>query len=324
MDTQRYPYLDGEIVLSNRTSRGYVQLHVFPALKGSGEFSFGLQIRVKGEFSSDEYQLELTKNTGISIAKAKFFLRTFRKGSVYTVDLDDEFEDPYDSGLDSEQVVQKIGNPLARLYSSGTVAQLEIAGIAHELGVDPSLVWSAISRMRSAGTLEVASGGRGVMLTPLGAITFDAKSAGLDTAIQSVTASIAGRLNSLKSGLGRELSSLQNVASRIELSEIGLNGYGHQVRTYFTEITDIIYDATGFSDESSSDTTDEKIFTIAKLSGSETKTGRIVALSRSLDKTAFGFNESVLSSTTKRSVEINLLMVYVVLVLSELLDAANI
>jgi hypothetical protein len=178
--------------------------------------------------------------------------------------------------------------------------------------------------MRSAGTLEVASGGRGVMLTPLGAITFDAKSAGLDTAIQSVTASIAGRLNSLKSGLGRELSSLQNVASRIELSEIGLNGYGHQVRTYFTEITDIIYDATGFSDESSSDTTDEKIFAIAKLSGSETKTGRIVALSRSLDKTAFGFNESVLSSTTKRSVEINLLMVYVVLVLSELLDAANI
>ncbi len=244
MDTQRYPYLAREIVVSNRTNRDYVQLHVFPAQKGSGAFSFGLQIRVKGVFSSSEYQLETTKNTGISIAKARFFLRTFRSGAVYTVDLDDEFEDPYDSGLGPDQVVEKIGNALARLYASETIAQLEIAGIAHELGVDPSLVWSAISRMRRAGTLEVASGGRGVMLTPLGAETFDANSAGLDTAIQSVTASIVGRLNSLKSGLGRELSFLQNVASRIELSEIGINGYGHQVRTYFSEITDIIYDAT--------------------------------------------------------------------------------
>ncbi|HIF72277.1 MAG TPA: hypothetical protein EYQ61_06975 [Dehalococcoidia bacterium] len=66
-----------------------------------------------------------------------------------------------------------------------------------------------------------------------------------------------------------------------------------------------------------------KGFSIAKLSGSQTKTGRIVALSRSLDKTAFAFNESVLSSTTKRAVEINLLMIYVVLVLSELLETAN-
>ncbi|MDP6667006.1 MAG: hypothetical protein QF357_06360 [Dehalococcoidia bacterium] len=323
MVTAHIPYLNSEIVVSDTMSRGFVRLYVFPEVDGTGEYLFGLQVRVKGEFTSPEQQIEVAQNTGIGIAKAKFLLRAFKQGSTHTVDLDEEFGAPDETALNLDQVTGIIGRALCRVHDHRKTVHLDIAGVAHELGVDQELIETAVLRMYDAGNLDLMSAQYGVRLTRQGIDKFNATSIGIDTAVEIVTMGIANRLDALKPGLGHQLSNLQGAASSTSSSGRELRGYGNRVRGYFKEITETIYEAAGLEENPEDDTTETKVWAVSKLAGSQSRTDRTMALARSLERTAMSFNEVARKSNQRQPVEAHLIMVYVVLVLGELLDAAQ-
>jgi hypothetical protein len=284
---------------------------------------FALRIRVNGDYSSLEQQLDAAQNAGISIAKAKFLLRSFRPGTTRTLDLAGELGTNNKSGLRRGQVVDVIGRALSRLNDSEQVAQLDVAGIAHELAVDCLMVEAAAEHMFDMGLIDVFEDPNGVRLTERGFETFDTTFETVETAIEVVIASVANRLNAIDSGLGFELTDLLDTANNARPASRELEGYGNQVREYFKEITDAVYQAAGLGESPGRDETEEKVRAVAKLSGSQSKEDRAVALAKSLEKSALSFNEIVHEPTHRRPVATQLLMVYVVLVLSELLDAAR-
>lgn len=323
MNVATFPYLDCNIVISEGSNRGFVQLSAFPDADVSDDYLFQLRVRIKGEFSSGYQRIEMTKNAGIGIAKAKYLLRSYRHGSAFTVDLDNDFEEQDDYEITRSQATWMIGHALARLHGSGRVVNLDIKGIAHELGLDSSMVEAVVTDMAKSGTLEICSAGYGVKLTQRGAEVFDAISASKETALETTTKDIVSRLNTVRSGLGRKLSALMDTAAIARSSGEGLQQYGNQAREYFREITDVIYQASGFDRSRLNDTTERKISEIARNAGSQTKAFRIVALSKSLEKNARSFNEVTLDPTRSRLSQTHVLMAYVVLVLSELLDTAT-
>ena len=322
MAEQHIPYLGGEIVVAGRVKSGYVEVYAFPDADGS-ESMFGLKIRLRGAFSSAEDKYEATKDAGVSIAKAKVLLGTFKAGSVTTIHLESDLGSADVSGMRRKQVINMLGRALARRHDTGEITHLDIPGIANELGVSVSLVQTAVLHMRDTDLLEMLTMSNGVRLTAAGIDSFESMRESIGMFAGNLADDTIRRLDVIKPGLGQELSELLETTTSTGPSGRELIGYGNQIREFVKEATDQIYTAAGLGESPGYDAIKAKAAAVARLAGSKTSANHTSAIAASFEAHASSFNDVVQAAAHRRPVEAQRLALYAVMFLGEMLDAGE-
>jgi len=263
------------------------------------------------------------RRAGLAIGKGKVFLATWRQNEEHRVVL------PHKRKVPSVQIRGMILRGLHRLYEEGFEEgdfQIDIEGIALDLGVPTALVVRALGFLYSEGLIDdYGTLGRNrstgdVWLTPKGVQYVEAQRMPVEAFLQELYRTTLGRLSSVDPNLAASFERLRERAASAGASRQDLVGFASMVRDFLQELTDHLYAEKGLADVIPREQTVNKVRAITAAATSDTSRKHVRALAEVVETHWRRLNEVQQKAVHSGAVESQRLFAYTLLFVADLFD----
>ena len=315
-------YLEGHIPSGLQSMRKY-SCHAGED-RGDGEFTVTVSVSRTSSIDASARYEEATR-AAFSICRAKIFLGTWSQAEEYRVSL------PLTTQRRPSQATirRRILYGLHALYEAGfdeDDIEVDMFGIASELGVHARLVSRAVEHLFQTGLIEdPGTLGRnwqsGQFWVSARGVTFvESDAVPLEAYLQDVYLSTARHVGGLDPELGDVFDELRDAADRASGSANEASGFAARVRDFVERLTDRLCEAHSVEGPFERSKTINKVRALTQQVASRTRQNYVRALAEVVEAHWTRLNDVHQQGVHAGSVEVQRLLAYTVLFVSDLLD----
>lgn len=296
--------------------------YAFSDPEGETRYRFSVAARSAVHAAAAAEAVESARNGSLAVARAKIFLDRWEDGRDYSVIVSGGTPN---SALPTRVVAGLIARALHRLRERGTVERdvlVDREGLALELGIPLEKVFTAASDLSERGFIDIHPGEL-MSLRAKGAEWVESTGQPLHGYIAEVLASVLGRLDGLRVGLGAELQGLSDSVVGLGGGDAALKGFAAGVRDFVQGLTDALCVDLGVGTGMTTAETVKKVRAIAGLSSSRRRGSHLAAIADVMDSHMRAFNGVLQRGVHERAERSQRLFLYALLLTADLLDVAQ-
>lgn len=292
--------------------------------RGSGSFKVTTDTsRVSGD-KAEQYAESMA--AGLMITKGKVFLGTWDQEGDHRVEL------PTERKIPTAQIRRIILNGLYRLYEEGfqeNDIEVEMAGVALELGVQETLVERAVGflyddeSIQDPRTIGLNWRSGHFWLSPKGVSQMEDQTSPTETFLQELYRTTLTRLAVLDTDLSGDFQKLQQSAGTLAGSRQDLVGFAAMVRDFIQELTDRLYAAKVSTVPLAREQTINKVTALTQTAASDTTRDHVRALAEVVETHWRRLNNIQQKAVHSGTVESQRLFAYTLLFVADLLEISG-
>lgn len=300
----------------------FKRFYVWYAWEDDTERGFTVRVRRRHQPGRDEELI----GQSLALARGKIFLGHWRPKEEYLCDPKRAAKTPTPIIRDS------LLRGLHRLYEAGVDSddvQVDLQGIALELGAKQELVSRAVEFLAEQGLIEgYGTFGKDLhtgdfWITPAGVAEVESRGAPVEAFLEDLYEEILGRVSSLSQGLQADLEGLRGSVAQVGQSRNELKGYGARVRDFVEELTQRLYERAGFQEPIERTKTKNKVVALTAKAASETSQDHVRALAEVVETHWKRLNDVQQKMVHAGTTEAQRLLVYTLLFVADLFDVVD-
>ncbi len=300
--------------------------YVCAAQEDEGDGLFRVKVDVRRTISDHREQFERSREVSLGIVRGKIFLGTWQQDEQYDIKL------PYQRSVPTPLIRQLVLRGLHRLYEQGFKNgdfQIDLEGVALELGVKVELVHRAVEFLYQNGLIEdYGTIGRDwqtgdIWLSHKGAEFVESQGMAVEMFLQEVYQSTVARLFSQKPELTEALEHLRERAASPSGSRQEIVGFSSMVRDFVQDVTDHLDRQIDPANVLPREETINKVKRITAAAKSQSRRDHVRALAEVVETHWQRLNKVQQKAVHKGTIETQRLFAYTLLFVADLLDVAE-
>lgn len=303
------------------------ETYVCYAREHDGDGAFRIEARAHAGVDDAAARFEASRTLCLRVSRGKIFLGTWLQNAEYEME-----SPPSRRNLATPLIRQLILRGLHRLYERGFEDgdyQIDLDGIALELGVRRELVNRAVDFLFESGYIEEYGtmgrhrGTGDLWLSHTGAEFVESQGLAVETFLQELYHSTISRLFSFSAGLAEAFDKLREGASSPSASRQELVGFSSMVRDFVQELTDELHQRTSPPAPLPREQTINKVTAITAAASSETSRDHVRALAEVVETHWRRLNAVQQKAVHSGTIETQRLFTYTLLFVTDLLDVVE-